>query len=120
MTVLRRLDAVLEQSEQKSNRDQGVARCGAGGIDGFIRREVLEHEPDAWIDVSKTDALATLMDTREPHSRRAQLRGQLCTSGANRRRMHGRELVLKTSLVVTGLHGGPLRRRGSQITEPFR
>lgn len=26
-----------------------------GGIEAFIRREVLPHVPDAWIDKSKTD-----------------------------------------------------------------
>lgn len=37
MLVLRRLDAVLEPSKP-------------GGIESFIRREVLPHAPDAWID----------------------------------------------------------------------
>ena len=56
MTVLRRLDAVLEDSKADvlERRDlldtEQVPLLDEGGIEGFLRREVLPYAPDAWYD----------------------------------------------------------------------
>ena len=57
MTVLRRLDAVLEETKQEvaeyetdpDLRDlEQIPLQEAGGIDGFLQREVLPYAADAW------------------------------------------------------------------------
>ena len=48
MTVLRRLDAVLEDSKADVLERRDL--LDKGGIEGFLRREVLPYTPDAWYD----------------------------------------------------------------------
>ena len=57
MTVLRRLDAVLEETKQEvaeyepdpDLRDlEQIPLQESGGIDGFLQREVLPYAADAW------------------------------------------------------------------------
>ena len=55
MTVLRRLDAVLEDSKQavldmKDTLDNAgvIEQDATGGIEAFLQREVLPYAPDAW------------------------------------------------------------------------
>lgn len=46
---------VVEHEPDSDLRDtETVPLKGPGGIDAFIRREVLPHAPDAWIDEAKT------------------------------------------------------------------
>ena len=48
MTVLRRLDAVLEDSKADVLERRDL--LDKGGIEGFLRREVLPYTPDDWYD----------------------------------------------------------------------
>lgn len=51
MIVLRRLDAELDPELRDTEQ---IPLLEEGGIDAFIRREVLPYAPDAWIDESAT------------------------------------------------------------------
>ena len=46
---------MVEYEPDSELRDTERCRCKEqGGIEAFIRREVLPHAPDAWIDEAKT------------------------------------------------------------------
>jgi len=52
MFVLRRLDAVLEPIQKLVLETKEMLE--EGGIEAFLKREVLPYTPDAWIDASAT------------------------------------------------------------------
>jgi len=52
MFVLRRLDAVLEPIQKLVLETKEMLE--EGGIEAFLKREVLPYTPDAWIDATAT------------------------------------------------------------------
>ena len=47
---------IVEYERDSDLRDtEQVPLLEEGGVEGFIRREVLPHVPDAWIDTTKCD-----------------------------------------------------------------